>query len=79
MRMNAKKTGMFVLLTDKPISWGKNHVNIVLLFSVNKDSRNLFYDIFDNLIVLLLEASNKTKIMNCDTYEAFIKAVIECL
>jgi lichenan operon transcriptional antiterminator len=79
MRMNARKTGMFVLLTDKPIPWGKNSVNIVLLFSVNKESRSLFYDIFDNLIVLLLEKPNTTKIMGCDTYEAFIKAVIECL
>jgi lichenan operon transcriptional antiterminator len=79
MQMNAKKTGMFVLLTNAPIPWGKNSVNIVLLFSVNKESRSLFYDIFDNLIVLLLEAPNKMKIMNCDTYEAFIKAIIECL
>jgi lichenan operon transcriptional antiterminator len=79
MQMNAKKTGMFVLLTDKPIPWGKNQVNIVLLFSVNKESRSLFYDIFDNLIVLLLETPHKLKVMGCDTYEAFIQAVIECL
>jgi lichenan operon transcriptional antiterminator len=79
MQMNAKKTGMFVLLTDKPIPWGKNSVNIVLLFSVNKESRSLFYDIFDNLIVLLLETPNKAKIMDCGACEAFVKAVIECL
>ncbi|MDR2073705.1 MAG: PTS sugar transporter subunit IIA, partial [Spirochaetaceae bacterium] len=79
MQMNAKKTGMFVLLTGTPIPWGKNPVNIVLLFSVNKESRSLFYDIFDNLIVLLLETPNKAKIMDCETYEAFIRAIIECL
>jgi hypothetical protein len=33
----------------------------VLLFSVNEENRNLFYGIFDNLIVLLLEASNRPK------------------
>jgi lichenan operon transcriptional antiterminator len=79
MQMNAKKTGMFVLLTDKPIPWDKNQVNIVLLFSVNKESRSLFYDIFDNLIVLLLETPNKIKIIGCDNYEAFINTIIECL
>jgi lichenan operon transcriptional antiterminator len=79
MRMNAKKTGMFVLLADTPIPWGGNVVNIVLMFSVNKESRSLFYDIFDNLIVLLLEKPNTTKIMDCDTHEAFVNAVIECL
>jgi lichenan operon transcriptional antiterminator len=79
MRMNARKTGMFVLLTDKPIPWGENAVNIVLLFSVNKETRSLFYDLFDNLIVLLLEPPNKLKVLACDTYEAFAEAVIGCL
>jgi lichenan operon transcriptional antiterminator len=79
MQMNAKKTGMFVLLSDKPIPWGGGAVNIVLLFSVNKESRSLFYDIFDNLIVLLLEANNKIKVMGCDTYESFVETVINCL
>jgi lichenan operon transcriptional antiterminator len=79
MQMNAKKTGMFVLLSDKPIPWGESAANIVLLFSVNKESRSLFYDIFDNLIVLLLEAHNKIKVMECDTYERFIETVVNCL
>jgi lichenan operon transcriptional antiterminator len=79
MQMSAKKTGMFFLLTDKPILWGRNLVNIVLLFSINKENRSLFHSIFDNLIALLLETPNKIKIMDCDTYESFIKAVIDCL
>jgi lichenan operon transcriptional antiterminator len=79
MQMNAKKTGMFVLITNKPIPWGKNLVNIVLLFSINKENRSLFYDVFDNLIVLLLENPTKMKIMDCDSCEAFIKAVVECV
>jgi lichenan operon transcriptional antiterminator len=79
MRMEAIKTGMFVLVSDTPISWGENQVNIVLEFSVNKETRNIFYDILDNLIVLLLEPINKTKIMNCETYEEFINALIEYL
>jgi lichenan operon transcriptional antiterminator len=79
MRMDAKKTGMFVLLSDKPIPWGESAVNIVLLFSVNRESRSLFYDIFDNLIVLLLEAPNKAKVLACETCEAFVETVIGCL
>jgi lichenan operon transcriptional antiterminator len=79
MQMNARKTGMFVLLTDKPIPWGETAVNIVLLFSVNKETRSLFYDLFDNLIVLLLETPNKIKVLGCDTYEAFVETVIDCL
>jgi lichenan operon transcriptional antiterminator len=79
MRMDAKKMGMLVLLSDKPVPWGGSAVNIVLLFSVNKESRALFYDIFDNLIVLLLEPSNKAKVLASKTYEDFVEAVIGCL
>jgi lichenan operon transcriptional antiterminator len=79
MRMEAVKTGMFVLITGKPIPWGENQVNIVLLFSVNKETRNIFYDILDNLIVLLLETPNKAKIMECESYEEFINVLFECL
>jgi lichenan operon transcriptional antiterminator len=51
----------------------------VLLFSVSKESRSLFYDIFDNIIVLLLETPNKIKVMGCDTYESFVETIINCL
>jgi lichenan operon transcriptional antiterminator len=70
---------MAVLLNEKPIPWGKQSVNISLLFCVQKETRNLFYDIFDNLIVLLLEASNAVKIMNCKTYDEFVEGIIDCL
>jgi lichenan operon transcriptional antiterminator len=79
MRMSAKKTGMAVLVNEKPIPWGQNMVNIVLLFSIQKETRNLFYDIFDNLIALLLEAPNAAKIIECETYDDFIKTIIDCL
>jgi lichenan operon transcriptional antiterminator len=79
MRLSAKKTGMAVLINEKPVPWGKQAVNVVLLFSIQREDRSLFYDIFDNLIVLLLEAANVTKIMSCKTYEEFIKNIINCL
>ncbi|MDR2551877.1 MAG: PTS sugar transporter subunit IIA [Treponema sp.] len=79
MQADAKKTGMCILLNRKPFSWNQNMVNIVLLFSVQRDTRPLFYDIFDNLIVLLLESSNKSKILDCHTYDEFIQAMAGCL
>jgi lichenan operon transcriptional antiterminator len=79
MQMSAKKTGMAILINEKPIPWGQNMVNIVLLFTIEKETRNLFYDIFDNLITLLLEVPNAAKITGCKTYDDFIKTIIECL
>jgi Transcriptional antiterminator len=79
MKMNAYKTGMFILINEKkPLKWGKHYVNIVLLFAINEDQREIFHDVYDNLIVLLLEKPNAAKITGCNTYIEFIEAVIEC-
>ncbi len=79
MKMDACKTGMFILLNEKePIEWGEHSVNIVLLFAVNKDDRAIFHDVFDNLIVLLLEKPNAVKVLRSNSYIEFIEAVIEC-
>jgi lichenan operon transcriptional antiterminator len=77
--MSAKKTGMAVLINEKPIPWGENMVNIVLLFTIEKETRNLFYDIFDNLVTLLLEAPHAAKIIECATFDDFINTIIDCL
>lgn len=79
MKMNAFKTGMFVLLNEKkPIDWGEHEVNIVLLFAVNKDDRAVFHDVFDNLIVLMLEKGNAAKVLDCNSYKEFVEAVFGC-
>ena len=79
MKMDACKTGMFILLNEKePIPWGDHAVNIILLFAVNKDERAIFHDVFDNLIVLLLEKPNAAKVLRSNSYIEFIEAVIEC-
>jgi lichenan operon transcriptional antiterminator len=79
MRQDALKTGMCVLINRRPIRWGEELVNIVLLFSIQKQTRNIFYDVFENLIVLLLEGANRIKIMDCKNYDEFINTIIERL
>ncbi len=79
MKMNANKTGMFVLLNEKkPLEWDSHLVSIVLLFAINEDERAIFHDVYDNLIVLLLEKNNASKVTGCNTYIEFIEAVVAC-
>lgn len=79
MKMNAKKTGMFVLLNvKKPISWNNQLVNIVLMFAINKNEKVVFHEVYDNLIVLLLERDNVMQLIKCNDYNEFIERVIEC-
>jgi lichenan operon transcriptional antiterminator len=79
MKMNANRTGMFVLLNEKkPIEWDNHSVSVVLLFAINKEERAIFHDVFDNLIVLLLEKTHAAKVTGCNTYIEFIEEVVRC-
>lgn len=80
MKMDANQTGMFVLLNEKnPIEWDNNFVSIVLLLAIYKEERAIFHDVYDNLIVLLLEKANATKVIESNTYIEFIEAVVGCV
>ena len=78
LNMNANKTGMFVMLANRPIPWGEHMVRIILLFSVSREDRAVFHEVFDNLVVLLLETIHADRILNCDSYEEFIETIVAC-
>ncbi len=76
IKMTAHKTGLFIMINDKPILWEKHEVNVILLFAVNKNDWKLFSDIFDTLVALMLEIENLNKVMQCNTYEEFVDVVV---
>nr|WP_314458874.1 BglG family transcription antiterminator [uncultured Clostridium sp.] len=79
MHMNANKTGMFVLLNEKkPISWNENSVSIVMMFAISREERAIFHDVYDNLIVLLIDKSNAVKVLESAGYIDFIESVVGC-
>jgi lichenan operon transcriptional antiterminator len=77
MKMTAKRTRMYTMLNKKGISWGAGKVNIILMFSISPEDRAKFYEVFDNLIVLLLEPQNAHKIIECDSYELFADTILQ--
>lgn len=78
LNLNAHKTGMYILLSDKPVAWGEYMVNVILLFAINREDRTLFHEVFDNLIVLLLEYVNLERVLQSPDYESFIEAILSC-
>lgn len=78
-KMNAMKTGMFVLLSKQAIPWENSQVNMVLLFAINRDERAIFFNVFDNLVSQLLDSVNLTRVMRSNTIEEFIDHFIECI
>ncbi|WP_416327372.1 BglG family transcription antiterminator [[Eubacterium] hominis] len=78
-KMNAIKTGMFVLLSERGIHWGNNKVNVVLLFAINRDERAMFFNIFDHLVSQLLDTGNLNKVLHSQCIEEFIDRFMDCV
>ena len=72
LALNAFRTGIYILLSEKPIAWDEHQVNLILLFAVNREDRTMFHEVFDNLIVLLLENHNLEQALSCQSYEEFV-------
>ena len=52
---NAKKSFISVVLCPDGMQWGVHEVHIVTLLGVHDDSRQIFAQIFDQLIEILSE------------------------
>lgn len=77
MKMNAKKTGMFVIINEKSTPWGQNNVNLILMLSINRNDRNLFNEVFENLTMILTEPDAMKKVLECKTYQEFIQVLVD--
>ncbi|MDR1689191.1 MAG: PTS sugar transporter subunit IIA [Clostridiales bacterium] len=79
LQMMGYKTGMCIAISERPVPWGANKVRIMLMFCVNKDDRQIFYDVLENLIVLLLEPANAARAAACRGYNEFVDVILQCL
>ena len=58
----------FQIISEKPIPWHTQYVNVMLLLCISERDRMLFYDIFDNLISLFVEEKYVQEIAKCKDY-----------
>lgn len=79
LKMNAKKTGMFIYLCDTPIDWHGTPVSLVILLCFNREERYIFNEIFEPLTMILTDSSNLKKALTMPDYESFIRFLSECL
>ena len=79
IKMEANKTVMFILLLEKPLKWDENEVNIVLLFTIKKDERSLFFNIFDSIVSQLLEPENIKKVLSSNSINEAIDNLVNCV
>lgn len=79
-KMDASKTCMSILISDKGIRWDENSVvHIVLLFAIRKNERGLFFNIFDNIVTKLLEPRNLEFVAKSETLDEAIGKFVLCV
>ena len=79
LKMRSPRTCMAVYISRTPIQWDDTAVNLVIMLSFNPNDRKIFYDIFEPLSMILLDANNLKGALACKTYTDFIDFLVEHL
>ncbi|OOM73704.1 putative licABCH operon regulator [Clostridium puniceum] len=79
MKMEAKKTGIYIIISKKPIKWGGKYVQIVLTMCFNATERYIFNQVFEPITRILTTPENITLLSHCKDYKEFIDAMVSCL
>lgn len=79
MRMEAYKTGLYIMINKKPIHWGEHYVQIIIMMCFNKLERYLFNQIFDPITIILNNPENINLLSQSQNYEQFIQTLVDCL
>ncbi len=79
MRMNAKKTILNILISDKGIIWDEKNVNIVLMMCFNNHDRYIFNETYEPITMILGDPQNIEILTKCNTYEDFITTMSNLL
>lgn len=72
MRMNARATGVSVLISDRGIPWGTSTVRVVLLFALSETGRQTFRDVLDEIIRVLGEPGVVEAVGGASSAEEFL-------
>lgn len=80
LRMDAKTTGISVLVTDRPVMWGSRPVRLVILLALSPDGRDVFRDALDGIIRLLSENAYTSDLVGAaESFDSFSRALMGLL
>ncbi|MGY3779464.1 BglG family transcription antiterminator [Isobaculum melis] len=72
-KMTALKSKLYMIISEKPIQWGKNHgVNFVFLFAINEKDKQLFYNIFEILSLIFSDKNHVLQAIKLKKFDDFI-------
>ncbi|WP_343344352.1 BglG family transcription antiterminator [Terrisporobacter petrolearius] len=77
LELNGNSASVSVAVLDKPVTWDKEKVQIVLLLNISKEFINEWEQIFKNLYNYLIVKSGVNKLIKGISYTEFINDLIE--
>lgn len=72
MHMQAAHTGIYVLITNRPLLWGTSDVNLIIMLCFSRSERSLFNEMFERMTETLSQPANVRTLTRATTREQFI-------
>ncbi|MCY7775982.1 PTS sugar transporter subunit IIA, partial [Bacillus licheniformis] len=63
----------------RPVDWGKEKVQIIVMISINKQQRELFSPFFEGVINILSEWRNVHELIKAKDYNDFMEKMMRLL
>lgn len=79
LKMNADKTGIYIMILRKPLLWDEHEVSIILMMCFNQNDRKIFNEIFDKIAAIFIVPAKVDQLLTCKTYNEFIAMMAQLL
>ncbi|MNF11654.1 Phosphoenolpyruvate-dependent sugar phosphotransferase system, EIIA 2 [compost metagenome] len=73
--MDAIRTGICLIINDKPVKWGEEKVQIIAMIAINKTQRQSFSHVFESFINILSEWDNIKELTKALNHKDFIHKI----
>lgn len=66
---SAKESFLYLVINQRPIAWGEQSANIILLLGISDENRQSFTDLYSDFIAVLCDPSNAAELMRATSYD----------
>ena len=70
---------LYAVLNERPIPWGEQHVNMVLLIGTTDGDGSSFRMVYERLLETVSDPVNVSRLIGCDTYTEFVDMLGEIM
>ncbi|ALS35715.1 lichenan operon transcriptional antiterminator [Enterococcus rotai] len=72
IEMSANKTGISIILNDRPVKWGTHYVQVIIMIVMNQNDMKKFRQLFDFMIDTFSNQKKLETLLKVEDYEEFI-------